>query len=228
MGSLLPNFVKGVGGFGGMRCAERGRMNHVSFAAKRAHWDLTLLNRGALAPLGITPARLDMMQAIRARFDGCQNQGQLAAFLGVARQTVARMARSLEALGLVVCERAAPDLRYVYISLTDEGRALLERVQRIYIRSGLAGQAAVLALRDSARQPEKSSLLVEMSGQIRASLSKWAPFVPEGAGAETWDDGVHLEGADRRVFRGVTKWLSAQFHALPFDYVFANTPPFRD
>ncbi len=203
-------------------------MNRVSFAAKRAHLDLMLLNRGALAPMGITPARLDMMQAIRARFDGCQTQGQLAALLGVTRQTVARMSRSLEALGLVVCERAAPDLRRVYIMLTDAGQALLARVHRIYIRSGLAGLAAVFALRDGARQPEKAERFVDMARQIRDSLSKWAPFVPEHLAPESWDDGAPLEGADRRVFTRVTQWLFGHFCALPFDYLIANTPPFRD
>ncbi|MBL8607970.1 MAG: winged helix-turn-helix transcriptional regulator [Myxococcales bacterium] len=203
-------------------------MNRVSFAAKRAHLDLMLLNRGALAPLGITPARLDMMQAIRARFDGCQTQGQLAALLGVARQTVARMSRSLEALGLVVCERTAPDLRRVYIMLTDAGRELLERVHRIYLRSGLAGLAAVFALRDGARQPEKATRFVDMARDIRDSLSKWAPFTPEGVAPESWDDGKPLQGADQRVFRNVTLWLYGHFRALPFDYLLANTPPFRD
>ncbi len=203
-------------------------MNPVSFAAKRAHLDLMLLNRDALWPLGITPARLDMMQAIRARFDGCQTQGQLAALLGVARQTVARMSRSLEALGLVTCERTAPDLRRVYIMLTDAGRALLARVHRIYIRSGLAGLAAVFALRDDALKPEKSTRLIEMSRQIRESLSKWAPFVPEVTDAQSWDDGKPLDGADRRVFCVVTQWLYGQIRALPFDYVMANSPPFPD
>ena len=201
-------------------------MNRVSFAAKRAHLDLMLLNRGALAPLGITPARLDMLQAIRARFDGCPTQGQLAALLGVTRQTVARMARSLAALGLVNCERTPPDLRRVYIFLTDAGRALLERFHRIYLRSGLAGQPAVFALRDDARQPEKASQLIDMAREIRASLSKWAPFSPESIDARSWDDGASLEGRDRKVFLNVARWLNAKFRALPFDYVLANSPPF--
>ncbi|MBL8606915.1 MAG: MarR family transcriptional regulator [Myxococcales bacterium] len=203
-------------------------MNHVSFAAKRAHLDLMLFNRSALAPLGITPARLDMLQAIRARFDGCQTQGQLAALLGVTRQTVARMSRSLEALGLVLCERTPPDMRRVYIVLTEAGRALLERIQRIYIRSGIAGQAAIFALRDRAKQPEKATRLIEMARQIRESLSNCAPFAPEAADLPSWDEGAALEGADRKVFRDVTRWLYWRFRGLPFDYVMANSPPFED
>ncbi len=201
-------------------------MNAVSFAAKRAHLDLMLLNRDALAPLRITPARLDMLQAIRARFDGCQTQGQLAALLGVTRQTVGRMSRSLEALGLVNLERAEPDLRRVYITLTDAGTALLDRVQRIYVRSGLAGMAGSFVLRDSVLSPEKVPSLVEMAERIRSSLEKWAPFTPEAVAPERWDDGKPLADADRRIFRGVTRWLFAQLHRLPIDYVFANTPPF--
>ncbi|MBL8607844.1 MAG: MarR family transcriptional regulator [Myxococcales bacterium] len=201
-------------------------MNALSFAAKRAHLDLMLLNRGALNPLRITPARLDMLQAIRARFDGCQTQGQLAALLGVTRQTVGRMSRSLEALGLVVCERTEPDRRRVYISLTRAGHTLLNRVHRIYLRSGLAGLAAAFALRDSSRQPEKTSRFVEMARSIRAGLSKWAPFTPESIAAERWDDGAALVGDDRRIFTVVTQWLFARFSGLPVDYVFANSPPF--
>ncbi len=201
-------------------------MNAVSFAAKRAHLDLMLLNRDALAPLGITPARLDMLQAIRARFDGCQTQGQLAALLGVTRQTVGRMSRSLQALGLVHLERTAPDLRRVYITLTDAGRALLARVTRIYLRSGLAGLAGSLVLCDSVLCPEKAPLLVEMARRIRTSLGKWAPFTPEAVDPRRWDDGVPLVDAERKVFRGVTRWLFANLHDLPLDYVFANTPPF--
>lgn len=201
-------------------------MNALSFAAKRAHLDLMLLNRGALNPLRITPARLDMLQAIRARFDGCQTQGQLAALLGVTRQTVGRMSRSLEALGLVACERTEPDRRRVYITLTKAGHALLDRVHRIYVRSGLTGLAAAFTLRDSTRCPEKTPCFVALAGRIRASLFKWAPFAPESVDAASWDDGATLAADDRRIFRVVTRWLFAQFHDLPIDYVYANTPPF--
>lgn len=211
---------------GGTGVADGAGMNALSFAAKRAHLDLMLLNRGALAPLRITPARLDMLQAIRARFDGCQTQGQLAAFLGVTRQTVGRMARSLQALGLVTCERTEPDRRRVYIVLTNAGSALLDRVQRVYVRSGLAGMAAALPLLDDVRARRKTTAFVEMAQRIRTSLAKWAPFSPESLDPDRWDDGKPLDGDDRRVFRAATRWLFTRLHDLPPDYLFANTPPF--
>jgi hypothetical protein len=86
----------------------------------------------------------------------------------------------------------------------------------------------VFALRARARRPEKAHRFVEMSQRIRTSLSLWAPFVSEAADAGSRDDGAALEGADRQAFRRVTRWLYGCFHALPFDYVLANTPPFRD
>ncbi len=199
-------------------------MNQLSFAAKRAHLDLLQLNRELLAPMGITPARLDLMQAIRARLDGCQMVGQLAAFLGVSRQVVSRMAKSLEALGLVARERTDLDRRCVYVLLTESGAALLAQIRRIYLLTGLAGRSALFALLDTLSSQEQGGRFVEMAKQIRVSFDTWAPFVPESEPVERWDDGAALEGRELRIFRSACRWLYARCHRLPFLYLMDNTP----
>lgn len=199
-------------------------MNPLSFAAKRAHLDLVQMNRELLAPMGITPARLDMMQAIRARFDGCQMVGQLAAFLGVSRQVVSRMAKALEALGLVARERTDVDRRCVYLILTERGVALLAEIRRIYLLTGLAGRAALFALRDTLTSSEQGRRFIEMAKQIRTSFDTWAPFEPETEPVERWDDGAALEGREQRIFTHACRWLYGRCHRLPFLYLMDNTP----
>ncbi len=140
--------------------------------------------------------------------------------MAARRKASSRRSSGLRARPSVACR--APSRR----SASSRASALLERVHRIYVRSGLAGLAAAFTLRDSTRSPERTPCFVEMARRIRASLSKWAPFTPESVDAQSWDDGALLAGDDRRIFRVVTEWLYAQFHDLPIDYVYTNTPPF--
>ncbi len=71
-------------------------MNRLSFLAKRCHLKAVRLNRAVLSFVGLTPARLDLLQAIARRPYDSAKQISLAVFLGVSRQTVGRMLISLE------------------------------------------------------------------------------------------------------------------------------------
>jgi DNA-binding MarR family transcriptional regulator len=113
-----------AGGFGGRwsaggkigalrdRRAERARavgvgtaaalgavMHFLAFQFKRAHYTALRISRPIAAKFGLTPARVDMLYAIK--YQRRISQAQIARALGVSGVTVSRMLRKLEGLGLV-------------------------------------------------------------------------------------------------------------------------------
>jgi DNA-binding MarR family transcriptional regulator len=110
-------------------CSPRAQMHFMAFAFKRAHYTSLRLGRKYAARFGLTPARFDMLYAIRR--DKNRSQAFLARTLGVAGVTVSRMLRKLEALGFV--HRSAfgwPDRRAKRVRLTNLGRRHLQLVLR--------------------------------------------------------------------------------------------------
>ena len=77
---------------------------------------------------GLTPARYDMMYAIRHHWrNGRIVQSVLREVLGVAAQTVSKMVGALEKLGLVVRTKGAyGDKRQREVALTAEGKRRIE------------------------------------------------------------------------------------------------------
>jgi DNA-binding MarR family transcriptional regulator len=123
-------------------------MHIVFFGLKRAHHGVLCITRPALTKMGLTPARFDMMYAVRER-EGLR-QIALCRALGVSGATVSRMLSSLEALGLLSRDTTCTDLRQRFVYLTDAGRRLIRKAIRVFIRWG----AAQLAI-DSALCPDK-------------------------------------------------------------------------
>jgi len=74
-------------------------MHFLAFQFKRAHYTALRVSRPIAAKFGLTPARFDMLYAIR--YERRQSQAQVARVLGVSGVTVSRMLRKLEELGLV-------------------------------------------------------------------------------------------------------------------------------
>ena len=79
----------------------------------------------ALAPLGVTHAQFAVLGALVALSrDGTRpNQRQLAGFTGLEPLYVSRLARALEAAGLVERPTDPADPRAVRLALTEHGRA---------------------------------------------------------------------------------------------------------
>jgi DNA-binding MarR family transcriptional regulator len=121
-------------------------MNAIFFGCKRAFHGCLRIGRRGLEGLGLTPARFDMLTAVREiGRNGC-TQRDLRAALGVTAATVSRMLRALEALGLVLRTRDFPDRRQRWIQLTELGTRRLRKATRRLIRSGAIQLAVDCAL----------------------------------------------------------------------------------
>ncbi len=113
-------------------------MDPVFFTIKRAYYATLRLTRRALAAMGLTAARFDLLDALYRLGTRCVHlQSNLRRGLGVARSTVSRMMRSLEQLGLV---RRRRDGRDCLVELTAEGRC---RVRRAFFGLVLVGQVGL-------------------------------------------------------------------------------------
>jgi DNA-binding MarR family transcriptional regulator len=123
-------------------------MNTTFFGLKRAYHGTLRLTRRALARLGLTAARFDLLYIVlkHGRF---MVQRDLRAALGVAAPTVSRMLGSLEELGLLRREPLEEDLRQRSITLTKAGRECIQRAVGHFVGSGYAKLAV-----DSAICPE--------------------------------------------------------------------------
>jgi DNA-binding MarR family transcriptional regulator len=124
---------------------------HAAFFGLKRAWQSSLrVSRQAFAALGLTAARFDLLYALEY-YERCTGlsllQSELRRELGVSRTTVSRMLRSLEALGLVVRERAEEvDGRTWLVSLTRRGRARIKLGVRRLVSSGAAELAVDTAL----------------------------------------------------------------------------------
>jgi DNA-binding MarR family transcriptional regulator len=121
------------------------------FALKRADQRSRALQRRLLGPLGITPARYDLLFVIFQhhvhRRSPWMFQSRIRKELGVAASTVSEMTKSMQALGLVTRKRQRfGDRRQVIITLTKRAFAVLRRVRKQVIEPGILWLALFTAL----------------------------------------------------------------------------------
>ncbi len=121
-------------------------MHAIFFGLKRAHHGTLRITRDPLARMGLTPARFDMLYAIKSRHKSGVLQSALRRTLGVCRATVSRMLASLEELGLVTRKVHALDRRQRRVVLTTLGRWRIAFAHRHMTRSGWAQLAVDSAL----------------------------------------------------------------------------------
>jgi DNA-binding MarR family transcriptional regulator len=123
-------------------------MHLVFFGLKRAFHGTLRVTRSALASLGLTAARFDLLYIV-AKEGKLLLQRELQRALGVAASTVSRMLTSLEKLGLVRRGPSEDDLRQRYVELTKAGRRCVFQAARLLIHTG-----AVEHMVDSALCPD--------------------------------------------------------------------------
>ncbi|MEV0649226.1 MarR family winged helix-turn-helix transcriptional regulator [Phytomonospora sp. NPDC050363] len=85
-----------------------------------------------LAELGLHPGHEVVLLALDAH--GPQTQKQLAAEAGCEPPSITVMVRKLETAGLVERVAAADDARARVVSLTGQGRELIEPLRRVWVR----------------------------------------------------------------------------------------------
>jgi DNA-binding MarR family transcriptional regulator len=110
-------------------------MHVIYFGLKRAFHGTLRVTRRALASLGLTPARFDLLYIV-AKEGSSLLQRELQRALGVTAATVSRMLTSLEELGLVEREVTEEDHRCRNVMLTKAGRRCVFKAARWLIHSG--------------------------------------------------------------------------------------------
>lgn len=193
-------------------------MHLLNFSIKRAHHRILRFTRGILHPFAITPARLDMLQAI-AQCPEVPAQCEIARMLGVTRQTVSEMLDALESLGLVERVDDEADRRRTLVLLTDAARTLLRRVYAILVRSGVANIAAARTLVDLPKAPAKLATLIALTKEARRTLFDIARFVPPEVGLDEHDLDRSLDLADRAIYWRVVRYCRTWFNHLPTYYL---------
>lgn len=97
------------------------------FLLRRAHQISVAIFEKECAAVELTPAQYGVLNVL-GNSSGI-DQSRLSRSLGLDRVTVLRVAKGLEARGLISREPCAEDARRLSLSLTQEGRALLEQAQ---------------------------------------------------------------------------------------------------
>ncbi len=110
-------------------------MHAAFFGLKRAYWGSLRVTRRALATLGLTAARFDLLYVLHEPRAPVP-QRAIVRKLGVTAPVVSRMLKSLRELGLVWRRRRAGDRREWDISLTSRGRFAIRRAIDFFMRSG--------------------------------------------------------------------------------------------
>ena len=169
-------------------------MHTIFFGLKRAHHGVLRIGRRALAQVGLTAARFDLLYAVLER-EGFP-QFELCQALGVSAPTVSRMVTSLEQLGLVVRHTTLVDRRLRHVALTDTGRRIIEEAIGRFMTSGTA-QLAV----DSALCPTRwydGKLCSRLRQRLEKTLDKiryayrdiadlYRPWDPDADESPLWD-----------------------------------------
>jgi DNA-binding MarR family transcriptional regulator len=119
--------------------ADGGTAVHrVTWDAKRVFLRLVRVRRHLMDRWGLTPARFDMLFAIRCQRQRWFPQRKLRELLGVCASTISRMLDSLVALGFMRKRQVEGDRRRRELAITDHGKRTLRCMFTNIIKSGLA------------------------------------------------------------------------------------------
>jgi DNA-binding MarR family transcriptional regulator len=198
-------------------------MHAASFAVNRIKWKLQFFYDDILEFVGLTDARLRLMQTIAS----CEApwEALLAAKLGITPQTVGETLHSLERLGHVTLTQSELDGRKKIVDLTPKGRATLARVRRIYLKSGLVKREGARCFIDAPKKPEKLEKVVALMRDARSALFEQSTYRPEAPWDAEIDDGASLDAEDKATYDAVVAYCDARFLHLPFDYLMSTWGP---
>jgi DNA-binding MarR family transcriptional regulator len=203
-----------------MRDARGAAMHPASFAVNRIKWKLQFFYDDMLSFVGLTDARLRLMQTI-ATCDGPW-EALLAAKLGITPQTVGETLHSLEKLGHVTLTPSEVDRRKNIVDLTKKGRETLARVRRIYLKSGLVKKEGARSFVDAPKKPEKLEKVIALMRDARQALFERSTYRPEEPWDHEIDGGASLTGDDKQVYDAVVAYCDQRFLHLPFEYLMST------
>ncbi|CAN5723274.1 hypothetical protein BH09MYX1_BH09MYX1_38800 [soil metagenome] len=107
------------------------------FEMKHAHLTAVRFGRDFTKPLGLTPARLDMLRAIMEPGSCGIAQSRLRHSLSVTKTVISVMVRSLERLSFVKRVRHPTDKRTYWVTLTNRAKSALREVFYTLMNQGL-------------------------------------------------------------------------------------------
>ncbi len=139
----------------------------------------------AVQPHGVSPSQAAVLEALAAH--GPQHQQELATRLGRSKAQLTALAEALEGKGLVRRERPAADRRFVTVTLTEAGRALLAVVEPARARA-VAALMGALQGKQRRRLVEACEALVAQLAPAPAPDSSAEPvadLVADGASVPT-------------------------------------------
>ena len=123
-------------------------MHRVTWDVKRVFLGLTKVRRKLMERWGLTPARFDMLFAIRCERQFWFPQRKLRELLGVCASAISRMIDSLVEIGFLVRRRVEGDKRRRELKITKHGKRTLRCMFGHIIKSGLARRIVGHALGD--------------------------------------------------------------------------------
>jgi DNA-binding MarR family transcriptional regulator len=147
-------------------------MDAVFFAVKRAHYATWKFGRRVLLQVGMTPARFDVLYALRGSRWMPVRQAELRVTLGVARATISEMLGVLEKLGLVLRNCCEDDTRTNWVRLTKRGERMLDRAYKRCVGNGDTTIAVDCALAEG--DPARATFPLRASiDELCGSLRRW-------------------------------------------------------
>ena len=145
----MHNLIVGYGSAVTDDLVLRRQVCFALYAASRA---LTDVYRPILDEFGLTYPQYLVLLVLWERPDDAPTVSELGAELRLDSGTLSPLLKRLEGAGLVVRRRSARDERRVEVGLTEQGRALRERLCDVPLRIALAtglGIDELVALRDT-------------------------------------------------------------------------------
>lgn len=158
------------------RLANDGALGELygrpTFMIRRAHQIATSVFTSSCAELGLTPSQYSVMFVLRHR--GPVGQNELGRLVSLDRSTTALVVRGLRARQLVDTSPDASDRRKTTVRLTDEGRLLLSRAEK------LSSQASDKLL--SVFDPHQAGAFLSLLETLTSTLSPEAERGPADTG----------------------------------------------
>jgi DNA-binding MarR family transcriptional regulator len=163
-------------------------MHPLTFGMKRMFLRSVAINRRFTKHHHLTPARFDMLVAIRhGRVGAIQRNVRYQ--LGVQSPTVSRMMASLEKLGYIQRCKYPPDRRHRWVTLTEVGRHVIDAAQGelTYGPFGENVARALVSRRPDQREPTEKAIAAArtlfrtirgLSGD--SALLRYPPYLPSG------------------------------------------------